>query len=67
MENSLKMKDAMPVDIVGRIGMIISRLTIGYLWLFMVYPVVVETAAAIRVPRRLCRKHKFEGAHHRAV
>jgi len=32
MENSLKMKDTMPVDLVGRIGMIISRLTIGYLW-----------------------------------
>ena len=32
MEKSLNSKDTMPVDGVGRIGMIISRLVYGYLW-----------------------------------
>ena len=32
MENSMKMQNLMPVDGLGRIGMIISRLVYGYLW-----------------------------------
>jgi len=32
MENSMKVQNLMPVDSLGRIGMIISRLIYGYLW-----------------------------------
>lgn len=32
MENSMKMQNLMPLDGLGRIGMIISRLVYGYLW-----------------------------------
>jgi uncharacterized membrane protein YphA (DoxX/SURF4 family) len=32
MENSMKMQNLMPVDGLGRIGMIISRIVYGYLW-----------------------------------
>lgn len=32
MEKTMNSKDVMPVDGVGRIGMIVSRLVYGYLW-----------------------------------